>query len=1048
MGIDKNISIPYNITITNKFQNELISSYRIKQGVLHNPLNDRRTTKGVFHVAEGGLPIPDDKKAVPKVTFARLLERALQPPESSMRLPFTAGKEEEAKTYVSLMLRPLVCPEVPGMMSEKKMEIRFFVPGSMVSNLDFVESIFGNAGDPTLFENDAALDTDHWSGHTGCVILAPHLKTFTKKELGLPHQDDATERQIKDGMCWSNENEIYNDGGAFKICCRTDEGVSVTLIADNYFGYCKKEVKTMIGYAANLFGMAEEEHAGGALAFPCFNLGDQFIPRDEGLHRSGHSYEEVLQLLGDRLEPQTTGYAIDKKDPSVFYMHESMVANLPKQQISWTYLDKKHTIKLNPNCVYFHPTGYRIRMEKHGGAPTWRIVGTEPEGTLCHKPCTVSGGGKSEISKSLHDSIIYGPFFVADYEEDLKLVKEIFNKDYASRFRVMRPKERPSRTVWSEERSLGSVIKLLTPSAEIYNDEYNQWLESIPHHIKALVFIIKRFYNPKWGKNWEEFFSVDTIDGNPAHEFKYKNRKLVAQYLRIGYAKDSSWQTYKLRQDFMPADKVQFEDDISASIVINSELLPGMREDRENGSVKLVKNCEYRLFQRPDEAIHPGGDQQAEIDLSSPNSFLSNYEPLEQKKAVDMANNILLIDKFTPPMANLIRETAADANQEFFACNNSPRIVDGVPTKNPRYLQIRPDVVEPRNFYVAEMGVRLQRRIGSESPVVWPIHSVITGRRNNPADYKIGIRPLSVFNPIHYQELPELFMDFVSSLTGKSPSTTGAGSEGALTKGPFNCLCAVTDLNNALLSYILTDYNGYSTSAGYVGNVQVDHDISLMIPELWCRLSAKERNPNYLIEQKCLEPIVDYEYEGEKILASRLGYRITKEFLYQFCGKLFDNPMEVFTDEMLRPELQDEAAFADGIKNITETQTKVALAYFRDGSVEGACPPLKALLHIMAYGEYEGKDVHHPEIREMFTKEYLMNSDWYKERLHLFQGKYTALWERHRDYLEAFIAQGEDRTGELEVKLQEVQRRLKEVQSDEYLKSLEGSLGADPLYRG
>ena len=50
--------------------------------------------------------------------------------------------------------------------------------------------------------------------------------------------------------------------------------------------------------------------------------------------------------------------------------------------------------------------------------------------------------------------------------------------------------------------------------------------------------------------------------------------------------------------------------------------------------------------------------------------------------------------------------------------------------------------------------------------------------------------PLAVYNPIHYQELPELFMDFICSLTGKSPSTTGFGSEGALTKGPFNALLA------------------------------------------------------------------------------------------------------------------------------------------------------------------------------------------------------------------------------------------------------------------
>ena len=40
------------------------------------------------------------------------------------------------------------------------MEIRFFAPASLVSNLDFVERIFGNGGDPDLPENDSALDVD------------------------------------------------------------------------------------------------------------------------------------------------------------------------------------------------------------------------------------------------------------------------------------------------------------------------------------------------------------------------------------------------------------------------------------------------------------------------------------------------------------------------------------------------------------------------------------------------------------------------------------------------------------------------------------------------------------------------------------------------------------------------------------------------------------------------------------------------------------------------------------------------------------------------
>ena len=80
-----------------------------------------------------------------------------------MRLPFTATQPEPAECFVSLLLRPLVCPAVPGFTAEKTMEVRFFVPGNLVSNLDFVESIFGNGGDPFLPENDAALDAEHWT---------------------------------------------------------------------------------------------------------------------------------------------------------------------------------------------------------------------------------------------------------------------------------------------------------------------------------------------------------------------------------------------------------------------------------------------------------------------------------------------------------------------------------------------------------------------------------------------------------------------------------------------------------------------------------------------------------------------------------------------------------------------------------------------------------------------------------------------------------------------------------------------------------------------
>jgi len=61
------------------------------QGVLHNPRSDKRTTQGSFHIAEGGLDIAADKYRVPKATFAKILSAALNPPDSDLLIPFTAG---------------------------------------------------------------------------------------------------------------------------------------------------------------------------------------------------------------------------------------------------------------------------------------------------------------------------------------------------------------------------------------------------------------------------------------------------------------------------------------------------------------------------------------------------------------------------------------------------------------------------------------------------------------------------------------------------------------------------------------------------------------------------------------------------------------------------------------------------------------------------------------------------------------------------------------------------------------------------------------------
>ncbi len=1030
------------------FKSDYVTSYKINQGVLHNPASDRRTTKGSFHVASGGLPVAGDKKEVPKETFAWLLKHAIDSTPDLLSIPFCSNQPETAQLFASLLLRPTVCPEVPGFDYKKSMEVRFFAPGSLVSNLDFVESIFGNAGNPALPDNDAALDIKHWSGHTGCVILAPHLVNFTKQELGLPHWNEATERQRRDEMCWQTEDELYNGGQAFKLTARTDQGVIITLIADNYFGYCKKEVKTQITYAANLYGLAEEEHAGGALAFCRRNHGEEY-GIGSPTRQSGYDFQNVAMQFGDVIDVLSEGYGIDKRYPQLIYVPQDLRMDLNAQTITWFKGRDKHSIRLQPGFVYMQPNGYKIEMEKHPGVDSWYLVGTDPEGTFCHKPCTVSGGGKSEISKSIEDAILYNPLFVNDLQQDLDSVQEIFDKDYTGRFKSGHEYEDhdPSRMPLSDERSLGSVIKLLSGSSS-HTDEYNAWLKSIPPYILALVFVVKRFYRSEWGDDWRQFFSVDTVDGAPAHELRMNYHKILASYLRVGFDQNGGWRTFKLRQDFMAAEKIQMEDDISASVVVPKEIINDFcAQTIPNESVKLIENCEFRLFQRPDDAIIPGYDKQTEFNLAQKGNFLANYEPLVGDSLSEVVSDVIKFTKFTEPMHSLLTDSVKKSDR--FVCSSAhPRIVDGAPSKNPRYLETRVDILDPSRKYIAEMGIRLHRKIALDTPICHPVDAVLTGRRNNPREP--GIRPLAVYNPIHFQELPELFMDFVSSLTGKSPSTTGAGSEGALTKGPFNALRTTADLNNALVSFIVTGYAGFSSSAGYIGtNMRVDHDVSLLIPEIWTRLSVEERDSEYMIKNQYLESVEDFEYNGEPVLGSRLGYRITEHFVHDFFGKLFDNPVVVFTDEILKPELQGLDDYVDGINNIVETHERVAQQYIDDGSIEDACPPLKALLTIMATGTYEGKTIHDPEIRQLFTKEYLLASGWYQERLEEKQRKDIVLWQRHLESIEKYAEQTHGLNGSNPINTQELlsitQEKLAAVSSPDYLTFLQGTIGADLL---
>ncbi|KAL0242704.1 hypothetical protein GEMRC1_005267 [Eukaryota sp. GEM-RC1] len=997
-----------------EYKNSLITSYRTLQGVLHNPATAARTTKGTFHIAEGSesLPIPGEKICCPNNVYKNILKAALNAPDDLLEVPY----DSNVKTWLSLYLTPVVVPGVPGVSKARRMEVRVLMPGASVSTLDFLESVFGNAGDPFVGQNDLGID-ETWSGHTGMIICAPHIRKLRKKDIGLPHWDEATERQREHGMCWKDESELYHNGGAFNLWFRTKEGIAVTIITDSYFGYYKKTVKAFLSYASNLC-YSEEEHAGGCVAYSSYNLGRSFNLKDSQAKHwdNGATLKDVTELMEDWVVMCDMGFAVDKRFPDVYYVHEDSFFNVNDLSVTFPGDDgKPRKIKLLRGKTYVLPCGYRLFLE----ADPWKLVGQTPEGLFCHKPASVSGSGKSEISKPITNQIIKKPFFVDDLKEDIAHVYTITTHDYSTRFKD--GDRRDLRSFLSPKRSLGSSIKLLTPN-EDFCPSYNTWLENIPTHVRALAFLVKQI--AKEGEDWQSRLGIQIINGTPGHELMLDGAHVIANYLRVGFEPNGEWKLFRMRADFSPSGKIAMEDDISTSVVVpiaslDKNLLSDDIQkfiDLTNATgLKMATNCEYRFFQRPDDAKIPGADKEAERDIAqeeilrdfvsaptdqskpkhrsegisgvSPSAllFACNFEPQDSKDALELVEDCVTFDKFTEPMKRTISTAVNLSATKKWVCSSKARLVDVggemKPTPNPRYLQTRPDLVSRKGRYLCEVSARLARKVALSIAIHIPVGAVIMGRRCNSSGGKV--RSMSCFNPLGYLELPEAFLDLMSCLTGKSPSTYGAGVEWALTKGPFNALLPAADLNNAFVSTILSATDLFFSSAGVCGeNARIDHDITFLIPEIFCRMTTEERTANYLVKNGFMEKLEDFEFEGQKIFASRLGYRINRKFSNSFLGRIFDSPHKVFTNEMLKPETQDKSAFIDSIRNICEAQQRVCISYCNDGTVDSLVPPLAYLCRIVAAGgEYEGMTLQTPEFREMFKRDYVLNSDWYKDRL-------------------------------------------------------------------
>ena len=264
-------------------------------------------------------------------------------------------------------------------------------------------------------------------------------------------------------MCWA-EDELYNDGRPFKITSRDTQGVMVTLIADNYFGYCKKEVKTQISYAANLFGLAEEEHAGGALAFATYNLGDSFTPDQVRIVTAGHRFAEVIELLGDSVAAcSRSGYATDVIYPEIHYVPEDVEIDVHRQDIT---LDPATARSSTSSSCPAGSTSTRAATRSGWRSTTRRRAGGWSG--RCRRAPSATSPAPSPAAASRRSARAWSTRSCTGRSScRLRRGHGAGRRRSSSRSYDDAPRRARglrARPILSPDRSLGSVIKLLTPS--------------------------------------------------------------------------------------------------------------------------------------------------------------------------------------------------------------------------------------------------------------------------------------------------------------------------------------------------------------------------------------------------------------------------------------------------------------------------------------------------------------------------------------------------------------------------------------------------------
>ena len=89
-------------------------------------------------------------------------------------------------------------------------------------------------------------------------------------------------------------------------------------------------------------------------------------------------------------------------------------------------------------------------------------------------------------------------------------------------------------------------------------------------------------------------------------------------------------------------------------------------------------------------------------DLGGEQVFVSNFKPIYEEEMKDLTERVDFYELFTSPIKSHMMRSLKEGGVNM--CSAQPRIWNDQQTKNPRYLQVRPDLARPRDKYLAQLG--------------------------------------------------------------------------------------------------------------------------------------------------------------------------------------------------------------------------------------------------------------------------------------------------------------------------------------------------------